>query len=356
MGWTMRLLSLCSLFLCISCAGPVSPFGSFNLFSFKSNNGINKHGRMPANANDAILMSPDYQLLNEKYQQKITYYKNAKGKHEFWINYQGHLYPIDHFSKANISNDHLKTQLTLENFLLSSRKLHDIEFLVTNQYGNIVAKKKLNRPVCSFNEIEKDFEIKKYAPEDRLVQKLLNLAEKSGINPALLAALIAQESSFNPKAISWSMALGLTQITPLAAKEIEEKTSYWPMNPKVKRLSYPKLKLYIFSGLIDENDDWRLNAEYSIKGGIYYLQFLLEYWNLPENRNLLARFNKVNINEIILASYNSGAARVKKEVQKLQGNWLKSKNLSEARNYVQSIMSLCQTFKDKTIEKYASIE
>ena len=49
-----------------------------------------------------------------------------------------------------------------------------------------------------------------------------------GINPALVAALIARESSFNPDAVSSSGAQGLGQLTPATAKDLGVENAFDP--------------------------------------------------------------------------------------------------------------------------------
>ncbi|MFW6134417.1 MAG: lytic transglycosylase domain-containing protein [Elusimicrobiota bacterium] len=54
--------------------------------------------------------------------------------------------------------------------------------------------------------------------KDRYDQIIIKTALKYNLNPYLLKALISVESSFNPKAVSFKGAKGLTQLMPSTAK------------------------------------------------------------------------------------------------------------------------------------------
>ena len=56
-----------------------------------------------------------------------------------------------------------------------------------------------------------------------------NLSKQNGLDPFLMAALIRQESEFNPKAVSRTGARGLAQIQPTTGRELSRRlklTSY----------------------------------------------------------------------------------------------------------------------------------
>lgn len=165
------------------------------------------------------------------------------------------------------------------------------------------------------------------------------------INSHLLASLVVQESSFNPKAVSWAKALGLTQITPLANKDIQKIKPNWKSYPNLATMSYPAIRYKIYRGYINHENDWRLNARKSLEGGALYLHELISYWNKKENKKILkSTFNNIPLTGIVLASYNSGASRVKRNVIRKKENWLWAKELKEARKYVMNIKSYCHQF------------
>lgn len=91
--------------------------------------------------------------------------------------------------------------ITFNKFFKNSRKLFDAD------------KRNLN-----------DNEISKY---DDLIKKL---AKEYGFDWRLIAAQVNKESQFNPKAKSWSGAMGLLQVMPRTAKEVGIKDMHSPEN------------------------------------------------------------------------------------------------------------------------------
>src|SRR5260370_32617049 len=53
-------------------------------------------------------------------------------------------------------------------------------------------------------------------------------SKKNGLDPFLMAALIRQESEFNPKAVSRANARGLTQILPSTGRELSRRLKMKP--------------------------------------------------------------------------------------------------------------------------------
>lgn len=172
-------------------------------------------------------------------------------------------------------------------------------------------------------------------------------ASKSKYNPSLLAGIVAQESGFDPKAVSWAKALGLTQVTPLAEEEIIKGHTNWPRYPNLNDMSFLKIKTKILTGEITAQKEWRLNPEYSLRGGISYLTYLNEYWSMPDNMKVVKSLpgdEEINLSRVILASYNSGAARVKSIIKKKKVKWLEHESLKEAYKYIHKVSSYCYHF------------
>lgn len=116
---------------------------------------------------------------------------------------------------------------------------------------------------------------------------IINTAcDRHGVDPALVHAIVKVESDFNPYAMSRKGAMGLMQLMPQTALDMNVRNSFNP----------------------GENID----------GGVKYLRYLLDRYegNLP----------------LALAAYNSGETAVKK--------WGTIPPFPETKNYVQRILKL----------------
>ncbi|HEX9021535.1 MAG TPA: lytic transglycosylase domain-containing protein [Nitrospirota bacterium] len=109
---------------------------------------------------------------------------------------------------------------------------------------------------------------------------------RHGIDPALVHAIVKVESDFNPFALSRKGAMGLMQLMPQTAVDMNVRNTFNP----------------------DENID----------GGVRYLRYLIDRYegNLP----------------LALAAYNSGETAVKK--------WGTVPPFPETQNYVQKILKI----------------
>ena len=135
------------------------------------------------------------------------------------------------------------------------------------------------------------------------LKKIINFCKINNLEPALVLALIREESHFNPQAISSAGATGLMQLMPLTAKSVAKKKQISLKNNKIK--------------------DIAINLEL----GTFYLS-----WELK-------RF-KQNI-PYALAAYNGGGGNVKKW-QKIAHKdfdyWLEYIPFLETKNYVKKVI------------------
>ena len=130
-------------------------------------------------------------------------------------------------------------------------------------------------------------------------------SRESNLDPFMVAALIRQESEFNPRIVSHANAYGLTQLLPSTARELARKLKM-PMTA----------------------NDILFTPDFNLRIGTYFLRSLLD--------RLGGRW------EATLASYNAGPARV---AQWLAGasfrepaEFVETIPFDETRNYVQSVL------------------
>jgi soluble lytic murein transglycosylase len=128
-------------------------------------------------------------------------------------------------------------------------------------------------------------------------------AREHGLDPALLAAVIYQESKFNPDARSSSGAIGLMQLTPSTAHGIAIRTH----------------------GSAFRTSDL-LNPEINIRYGAWYLH------------DLFVKYGSV---ELVLAAYNAGQGNV----DRWRANG-QSIQFSETRAYVKRVEDLQKIYRD----------
>lgn len=130
-------------------------------------------------------------------------------------------------------------------------------------------------------------------------------AGANGLDPFLLAALVRQESEFNPQAVSPARAYGLTQVLPSTGRELSRKLGLGRFHTNVL-----------------------FEPEVNLKLGTYYFKTLLN--------SLGGRI------EATLASYNGGKSRVLRWLQAANfeepAEFVESIPFSETRNYVQIVL------------------
>jgi soluble lytic murein transglycosylase len=126
--------------------------------------------------------------------------------------------------------------------------------------------------------------------------------QRHGLDPALLAAVIYQESKFRPSAKSASGAIGLMQLTPETARGIAIRTHGSAFHTK---------DLY--------------NPEINIRYGAWYLDNL---------------FKKYGNERLVLAAYNAGQGNV----DKWRANG-ESIQFAETRAYVEKVEDVKQIYR-----------
>jgi hypothetical protein len=348
------IILITTVILSYSCAGPTTPFGA-ELFHQKRFDAIKTRSVASSFSfledKIQITSSPKTKLFHKPYDLSFII-KNPRGlKQPFQYNilYNGQI--IERWLKTEeiqFNKDHTEATITFKGIRLKPELTNNITFLYYDKENHAPLFYDLTSPECSLSRYTKIKRINPFNEKQYLLKKMNKVAKDRDINPILLASLVAQESSFNPKAVSIARAVGLTQVTPIADHDIRSINPTLVSYPNTSKMSYLDLKYKIYKGIINEKNDWRLNEEKSLEGGAIYLEWLKNYWTNKQNKRFLSRhLTNIKETDIILASYNSGATRVRKNIIKLKNRWLYSNQLGEAKKYVYNIKSYCNDFKEK---------
>lgn len=343
-----RLICILPLILFYSCAGPTNPFGGDIFISEKFE--LNAKSKKGAKVN--LHMYPARQYYNSPYDLSIKIkdpnFVISKFRYDIVYNHR----KLNRWFKSEEikfpKNKDGEIEIVFKNLSILPGNINKIAFLYYPAGSKQPIVHKLEVPECLKEQQDGDLFISPFKVTENLKQSIKSLAGQYKYNPSLIAALIAQESSFKTKAISKAWALGLTQVTPTAHQEIKKFKAAWDIYPEFEDLSLRTIKNYLKENKINAGNDWRLDNNKSIEGGILYLDYIKSYWGTPNKKEILSTTFKKGIPEvdIYLASYNSGPYRVKKSIIKNGENWLFDKSLNEARKYVMNIKSYCYAFNE----------
>jgi soluble lytic murein transglycosylase len=124
---------------------------------------------------------------------------------------------------------------------------------------------------------------------------IVSVAEKHGLDPLLVKAIVYEESFFSPRARSSQKAVGLMQITPVVAQELMEATRSRSLSEAIAGVSGSAPQG------ISSFEDTLSDPTASLHVGCWYLQTLLNrYRDEPDS---LA---------VALAAYNAGPSNVER--------------------------------------------
>ncbi len=142
--------------------------------------------------------------------------------------------------------------------------------------------------------------------------ELERFSKVNGLDPFLVAALIRQESEFNPKAISRANARGLTQILPGTGRELSRK---------LKVRAYGTASLFV--------------PAVNLQLGTFYLKSIVD--------NLGGRW------EAALAAYNAGPSRARAWSSwgefREPAEFIETVPFAETRNYIQTVLRNADTYR-----------
>lgn len=352
-----RLIFALVLLGSLGCAGPTSPFGSIelkskNLDTFEIPNQILTNGNF--GLHPMLTTYPREQILHKKFPLILKIYDPIKVAERPKLNvFYNNIDVSEKFLRKaewRRVSDH-ELDLNFKNLKLSPLKLNKIRFVYTNVIGSQTALYEYSSPNCNWDKLDPILNTDNFTISNDLKLLIEKSSIEAKLNPNLVAGLIAQESGFDPKAVSVSKGIGLTQITPSAEAVVVEVFPHFPRFPDLNEFDPLKIKLLISLDHVTEQQEWRLNPSQSINGGIAYLNSVKDYWISFERSRVLAsidahQYHETNeeLMKLVLASYNSGFARVRNEVNIHQKNWMNSPQIQEAKKYVNLVSSYCSLF------------
>lgn len=337
---------LAMVWLLAGCAGPTSPFGAVEFGTgdgrAKLLDGAKPFGDMQAR--------PRRQVLHRSSELKLQVRseKSLPSETELKVFYNGKDVSSAFRKKLQRRNLSRREQVyTYQDLRLRADRKNQVDIFLSNGQS-ILGHLSYLPPECEIATSRSIASVEPFRPPEKYLSQVNRVSQKFGLNPSLLAGLIAQESAFDPEAVSTARAVGLTQITPLADQEIARLRPEWPRDSRLSELSSYEISSLVRQGRVTSIRDWRLNPSLAIEGGALYISYLRDYWRSPDGQRVLSLVPAAEANHVILASYNSGPARVKNEIERLGDDWLKSENLKEAFRYVQSVSSYCYHFAEGT--------
>lgn len=366
-----------------SCAGPADPFGSKEVSSVfeeelekakVANQNIFKHyskfslNRNPAgnfdNDENAQTIAKDHEFISieftpgrQNFHEAFDFQIHVRDQIGISQSHKLQIYYNDLEISESQYNNFIKKMhkdgkgftLTYNDFRLPVKDFHHIKALFWRNENTPPIIETFEEPYCEVQgESRKIASMGPFSKHYETFRLIRSISNPQNINPNFIAAIVAKESSFNPKAVSWAKALGLTQVTPIAAKEIKKrKKVHWKVYPEVEEMSFLRLKSAVATGLINEKNDWRLDKRKSIQGAIHYLEYLENYWQRAKIGHEV-NFDSELETDLILASYNSGAARVKHIYLNDPEQWYEHNDLKEAKKYFRKIKSYCYSFEHPT--------
>ena len=174
----------------------------------------------------------------------------------------------------------------IDNMYSIMRRISDLK----ERFGLMPPKKPIETPENSFeNELNirnREFISSGRAPSEYTKEDINKIAEhfalQNGISPALIKSMIAVESSFNPTAISPKGAMGLMQLMPATAGEMNVSDPFSPIQNIEAGTGY-------FRMLLDRYDDDVTKALAAYNAGMGRVDRAGGVPNIRETKNYIDR-------------------------------------------------------------------
>jgi Transglycosylase SLT domain len=333
--------------------GPTTPFGAINSFTLISKTTLQSE-EITKKSPIQIRFLPKRQVLHGKSDLVVEIHDREKIPALTSVKvFFNSVDVTDTFlSNVDVKNRIKEQILEIEFKDVRLKLLDDNQIKIGYQKEDSLYVSQFNSPTCDFFDTKPINNIQGFSPPNEYILWMNDIARKHKFNPNLLTGIVAQESSFDPKAISWAKAIGLTQMTSLAEEQIRVEDKQWPQTREISSLNYVQLKQKISTGELNEENEWRLHPHKSLQGGAEYIAYLHKYWTLEENQLWLKKLPgdpNIVLSQVILASYNSGPSRVKSAIISDNEQWIKKPELKEAFKYINKVFSYCYHFSERSV-------
>ena len=169
---------------------------------------------------------------------------------------------------------------------------------------------------------------------------IVTIARKYTLDPALVKAIIYEESFFNPRARSSQNAIGLMQITPVAAREWMASTRSGTLREAIAKISNQ-----VPEEREPELEEALTDPTVSLHVGCWYMNSLLTRYKGETDSLAFA-----------LAAYNAGPSNVERWVKDSDRSRLSREEFiariefPATRSYVQNITRRYTYYKKESIE------
>jgi hypothetical protein len=354
-AWASALLCACSC----ACAGPATPLGAVWTWTPVHPDSVATESAAPGESDPTsrIRFSPGRQVLHGPAPVKVLIRDEVRefDPSRLEVRYNGLDVTRSFLAQSRVAVEPERGHVNIENpvIRLPADAEHRIEMRYRTIDGATVAAR-YEPPVCQAFGLQRVRDTGAFRPSLGLLRAIDRLALEGGLNPAFFTALIAQESGFDPRQVSWSRAIGLTQITQAAAAEIARDRPAWPWHPGLAGVPALRLRLMVTSGELNASNEWRLDPEKSIEGGVAYARRMAERWGASPHAERVRQVfadPEVATARLALASYHSGFARTLGAFNRRGAGFLDSPELNEARRYVNRIFSYCHHFSEEAADE-----
>lgn len=339
------------------CAGPATPLGAVWALTpgqARATDEMDEARNAPKGLLPKIRFSPRRQILHGPSRVRVVIEDDTVSNladSRFLVHYNGLDISRTFLLRSRITYDSHRKRILIDNprVELAATSDHFIEVAYQDPRGRF-AYARYKPPRCNAFRAIPVLRLGQFWEHRSQAELIERISRAKGLNPAFATGLVAQESGFNPAAVSSAKALGLTQVTPPAEAEVLRMYEGWPQYPGLNDQTVSQLRYLVDSGVVNERNEWRLDEELSVRGGLQYITLLSKRWSTPE---LLARIQalfpdpEVARTQLILASYHSGFARVADALARDGKDWLADPELTEARRYVNRVFSFCNFFSER---------